>query len=82
MECSISIFNDYAVVKSDDASLGTLKFDMSLSYCKIFETTKQQSRDYVEELVRWCGERPDNIDTIVKSILLYVSVKRREAGLS
>ncbi len=81
MKCSISIFNDYAVVKADDASLGTLKFDMSLPYCKIFETTKQQSRDYVEELVHWCGGRPDNIDTIAKSILLYVAVKRREAGL-
>ena len=82
MECSIRIFKDYAVVKSDNASLGTLKFDMSLPYCRIFETTKQQSRDYLEEIINWCGERPENIDSILKSILLYVSVRRREAGMT
>ena len=81
VECSIRIYDDYAEVKSSDLALGSLFLDTSLNYCRIFETTKQQSRDYLDELVNWCGEKPDNIDHIIKSILLYLTVKRREAGL-
>jgi hypothetical protein len=81
MECSIRIMNDYAFVQSDKSGLGTLKFDMSLPCCRVFETTKQQSRDYLDELIDWCGETPSNIDTIARSIFMYLTVRRREAGM-
>jgi hypothetical protein len=68
-------------VKSDRAELGSLKFDMTQSCCRIFETAKQQSRDYLDELVTWSGEVPTNIDEISKSIYMYIMISRREAGL-
>ncbi len=82
VECSIRIYDEYAVVESNKDTLGSLFLDTSLSYCRIFETTKQQSRDYIDELISWCGEKPDNIDHIIKSILLFLTVKRRQAGLN
>jgi hypothetical protein len=81
MECSIRISDDYAFVQADKEGLGTLKFDMTIPCCRIFETTKQQSRDYLEELINWCGETPENIEAIAKNIHMCVAVKRREAGL-
>jgi hypothetical protein len=81
MECSIRIINDYAVVKSDRSELGTLKLDMSLPCCRVFETAKQQSRDCLDELIEWCGEAPSNFDAIANSIYMYLLVRRREAGL-
>lgn len=81
MECSIRIMDDYAVVRSDNSDLGTLKFDMSLPCCRVFESARQQSRDYLEELVEWAGETPSNIEAIAKSIYMFLIVHRREAGL-
>lgn len=81
IQCTLQIHKDYAEVKALNANLGTLKFDVSPSYCRIFETTKQQSRDYLEEMIRWCGERPDNLESMLKSIHLFLTVRRRELGM-
>ena len=83
LQCSLQIHQDYAEVHAlNDPSLRCLKFDMSDTYCRIFETTKQQSRDYLEEIVRWArGIRPDNMETLVRSIHTYLSAKRRAIGM-
>lgn len=76
MQCWLRINGDFATVTSDQKT-DTLTLDMSDFYCSIFDSAKAQSRDYLEELVRWCGARPDNIESLHKSLLMYVLVKRK-----
>ncbi len=79
--CSVQITGDYAVVKAENVQLNQLRFDLSKSYSRCYENTRQQTRDYLEEIVSWCGERPQNVDSILKSLMMYLLVKRREMGL-
>lgn len=79
--CTMTIVGDYAVVKSETPSQRTLRFDLSKSYSRCYENTKDQTKSYLEEIVKWCGERPQNVDKVMKSLMMYLSVKRRQMGL-
>ena len=79
--CSVQIAGDYAVVTAEDAALRQLRFDLSKNYSRCYENTRQQARDYLEEIVRWCGEKPLNVDHVLKSLMMYLFGRRREMGL-
>lgn len=80
--CSLKFQNDYAVVTASEASLGMLKFDMTPGFCRIYESSHQQTRDYTESLLQWCGdEQPSNLDVILSSLQMCVHAKRHQVGL-
>jgi len=80
MQCSVKINGEYAVVSSNEKT-DTLKLDFSSHYCKIFESAKQQSRDYLDELLRWCGTRPENLESLNRSLHMFLLVRRQQIGL-
>ena len=80
MQCALQINGDYALVTSEEKK-ETLTLDMSDFYCRIFDSAKAQSRDYLEEMIRWCGVRPDNLESLHKSLLMYILVKRKSLGI-
>jgi len=79
--CSVTIKGDYAVVLPQGSIERGLRFDISKSGCRMYENTRQQSKDFFDEIVRWCGERPGNADVISRSIQMFLSARRRELGL-
>lgn len=80
MICTITIYGDYARVSSDVRE-GGLTLDMSDTYCHLFESTKAQSRDYMDNICRWCGTKPDNTDSLIRSLLIHLSALRKSKGL-
>lgn len=81
VKCSVKIAGDYALVHAVDSSLRGLRFDISKTGCRMYENTRQQSKEFFDEIVRWCGERPTNADSVSKSIQLFLVARRIELGL-
>lgn len=82
LQCSIQFYRNYAeVVALNDASMRSLRVDISEPYCRIFETTKQQCRDYVREIQQWTEGRPANLDRVVRSLMMDLCVRRRAMGM-
>lgn len=81
MICTITILGDYARVSSN-AREGGLTLDMSDAYCHLFESTKSQGRDYMESICRWCGAKPENTDSLIRSLLIHLSSLRSSKGLA
>lgn len=80
MTCTISIVGEYARVTCDSRE-GGMSLDMSASYCRLFESTKTQVRDYMESICRWCGAKPDNTESLIRGLLLHLSTVRRNIGM-
>lgn len=78
--CTVKIAGDYALVQSEKRSR-TLRFDLSKNSSQCYENTKDQTKAYLEEIVKWCGEKPQNFDSVFKSLMFYLLVRRREMGL-
>lgn len=81
VSCSVTIKGDYALIQSREQQRN-LRFDLSKSYSRCYENTREQAKAYLEEIVKWCGERPQNVDHVLKSLMMYLIVRRREMGLS
>lgn len=79
MECAVSLEKDTVVVVSEVRS-NPLRLSITKNYCRLFESTREQSRDYVEEVVRWCGDYPDNFDSFSKNLMLYTAARRKQFG--
>ena len=82
LKCSVKIAGDYALILAEKSGRRSLRFDLSKGYSRCYENTREQAKSYLEEIVSWFGERPQNVDTVLKSLLLHLTVKRREMGLS
>lgn len=83
LECSVKIAGDYALVQAEKASSHRLlRFDLSKSYSRCYENTREQAKSYLDDIVSWFGERPLNVDSVLRSLMLHLAVKRRQMGLS
>lgn len=82
IQCSLKITGEYAVVTANDVSSKPLRFDLSKPCCRMYENARQQGKEYFEEILRWCGERPSNSDVLLRSFLLYLMTRRRQMGLA
>ena len=82
VQCSVKIAGDYALVQTETSGNRSLRFDLSKNYSRCYENTKDQAKAYLEEIVNWCGERPQNIDAVVKSLMMHLFVKRHQLGLA
>lgn len=80
VNCSVQMAGDYAVVVTLNESR-SLRFDISKTGCRMYESTRQQSKEFFDEIVKWCGERPSNADSLSRSLQFYLSAKRRSLGL-
>ena len=60
MKCIVDI-NDNIVVRNEANPMQMLRLEMSRFYCRLFETTRDQSRDYLDEILRWTD---DNLEKI------------------
>ena len=80
--CSLQITGDYAVITADHGPQNILRFDMTKPCCRMYESARQQGKEYLEEIVKWCGENPANSESILRSILLYLMARRRQMGLA
>lgn len=81
VKCSVKIAGDYAHVQAVDSPTRSLRFDVSKTGCRLYENTRQQSKDFFEEIVNWCGEIPANADAVSKMLQMYLLTRRRELGL-
>ena len=79
--CSVKIAGDYALVGTERQNTTSLRIDMSKAYCRCYENTREQARDYLEEIVRWCGERPQNLDYVLRCLMMDLFARRRQMGL-
>jgi len=81
VSCSVKIAGDYALVQSEKRHR-MLRFDLSKSYSRCYENTKDQAKAYLEEIVKWCGEKPQNVDSLLKSLMMDLFVRRQQMGLT
>lgn len=79
MECSVSLEKDSVVVISDAVST-PLRMSITKPYCRLFESTRAQSRDYVDEVVRWCGDYPSNFDSFSRNLMHFTAARRKHFG--
>lgn len=79
MECAVSIEKDTMVIVSDAKST-PLRLSITKPYCHLFESTRDQSRDYVDEVVRWCGGYPANFDAFSKKLMHFTAARRKQFG--
>ena len=61
MKCIVDI-NDNIVVRNEANPMQMLRLEMSRFYCRLFETTRDQSRDYLDEILRWTDDNLENYD--------------------
>lgn len=81
VSCSVKIAGDYALVQSEKRHR-MLRFDLSKNYSRCYENTKEQTKAYLAEIVEWCGEKPQNVDSLLKSLMMYLFVRRQQMGLT
>ena len=79
MECAVSIEKDTIAVLSNSKPM-PLRLSITKPYCQLFETTTDQSRDYVEEVVSWFGGYPSNFDVFSKNLMHCTAVRRKQYG--
>lgn len=79
MECAVRIEKDSVIVEAENKAC-PLRLSISKAYCRLFETTHDQSRDYVEEVVRWSGEYPSNFDDFSMNLMHFTAARRRKYG--
>lgn len=81
VNCYVKIAGDYALINAEESKHRVLRFDLSKSYSQCYENTREQSKSYVEEIVHWLGEKPKNLEFVLKSLMMHLFVRRKEMGL-
>jgi len=81
VNCSVKIAGDYAHVQAVDSSMRGIRFDISKTGCRMYESTRQQSKELFDEIVNWCGEIPANAESVSRMLQMFLVARRRELGL-
>jgi len=81
VKCSVKIAGDYAHVQAVDSTMRALRFDISKMGCRMYENSRQQSKEFFDEIINWCGEIPANADVVSKNLQMFLVARRRELGL-
>jgi len=80
MLCNIDL-NETLVVRNQENPCQALHLDISRFYCRLFETTRDQSRDYLEEILKWTDGKVENYDDVSTSLMHCTAARRRYYGL-
>lgn len=81
MTCQVSI-SDFLIIRNADKPDQQLSLDISRFYCRLFETTRDQCRDYLDEIMHWAGGVIDNYDYLSDSLFHHTFVRRRLYGFN
>lgn len=81
IQCSVKIAGDYALVQANLSKIPFLRFDLSKACCRCYENSREQTREYLEEIIRLCGERPQNLELVSRSLMMDLFARRRQMGL-
>lgn len=79
MQCSIEP-GDTLIVKNTTNPSQKFNLDMSRFYCQLFETTRDQCRDYMEEIMRWANGEIENYDALATNLMHCTAARRRYYG--
>jgi len=79
MKCLITP-SDNLIVSNEANPAQVLRLDMSPFYCRLFESTRDQSRDYLEEILRWANGDIENFDYVSTNIMHCTAARRRSFG--
>lgn len=80
MNCKIDI-DDIITVSDQENPNRVLHLDISPFYCRLFETTRLQCRDYLEEILKWTDGKLDNYEYVSNNIMHVTSARRRSYGI-
>lgn len=80
MKCIVDVNNDI-IVRNADNPLQSLHLNLSRIYCRLFETTREQSRDYLDEILEWADGNIENFDYVSTNIMHVTAAHRRHFGL-
>ena len=79
MKCIVDI-TDNIVVRNEAHPMQMLRLEMSRFYCRLFETTRDQSRDYLDEILRWTDDNLENYDYVSNNLMHFTAARRRYYG--
>lgn len=79
MTCSFDL-GETLIVKNQDNPSQTLHLDMSRFYCRLFENARDQSRDYLEEIMKWADGNVENFDYVSANLMHCTAARRRYYG--
>ena len=79
MKCIVDI-NDNIVVRNEANPMQMLRLEMSRFYCRLFETTRDQSRDYLDEILRLTDDNLENYDYVSNNLMHFTAARRRYYG--
>lgn len=80
MKCNI-IPSDILTISNEANPSQVLHLDMSPFYCRLFESTRDQSRDYLEEIMKWANGDIENYEYLSTNLMHVTSARRRSYGL-
>ncbi len=79
MKCIVDV-NDNIVVRNEANPLQMLRLDASRIYCRLFETTRDQSRDYLDEILEWSHGELENYEYVSNNLMHLTAARRRYYG--
>lgn len=80
MKCQLDI-SEILIVRNAENPQQALHLDISRFYCRLFETTRDQCHDYLEEIMRWADGQVENYEYISENLFHFTAARRRFYGL-
>lgn len=80
MKCQITP-SDNLIVSNVSNPSQVLRLDISPFYCRLFESAREQSRDYLEEIMRWADDEIENYEYVSANLMHFTAARRRSFGL-
>lgn len=79
MKCQLEM-NDVLTVRDVENPNQVIHLDASRFYCRLFENARDQSRDYLEEIMKWAKGDIENYDYLSDNLMHFTSARRRYYG--
>lgn len=79
MKCQLDI-EEFLIVRNVEDPQQMIHLDISPFYCRLFETTRDQCRDYLEEIMNWAGGNVENYEYVSDNLMHFTSARRRFYG--
>lgn len=81
MNCQLEI-TDVLTVSDRENPQRALHLDISRFYCRLFETTRDQCRDYLEEIMRWADGNIENYEYLSENLMHCTTARRHYYGFT
>lgn len=81
MKCKVKSYTTYLIVSDVTGELPPLRLGMTIPMCRVYENSKAQCRDFIDEICRWAGAKPEAIEALMRELLICVATRRRQVGM-